>query len=94
MYYSKIEKIVEQIIGMEENPKLDSLKRHLHEIESEINNLARKEDAEIDDIVDRALELVKRNCNDNDSCSFYENNKDKIDREIRKELRGLQKGNS
>ncbi|HDZ85078.1 MAG TPA: hypothetical protein ENH35_00835 [Candidatus Moranbacteria bacterium] len=89
MVHSYIGRVVEKYIGDEES--CDALKGHLHGIESEVDNLANKEsgkeDPDLDSVVKRAMELIKRQS----PFKFFESNKFAIEKDIRDNLRDLEK---
>lgn len=85
MLHSKIEKILTEVVAG--NEELQKLERHFHSIESEIDGMAKKSDADLDDILKRAKVLIERLFGG----VFMNKNWSKIEDEIEENLRELKK---
>jgi hypothetical protein len=87
MLRSNIGRILEKVVAGDE--KLEPLKRHFHGIESEIDNMANKPDADINAILRRAKELISRAFGGNHA--WLESKWRDIEEDIEEELRELTK---
>lgn len=87
MFCSKIKEILQEKIA--DNEELKPLEDHFHGIESEINGMANKFEADLNKIISRANELIYR-VFDGHHAWLASKWKD-IEDDIRKELKDLEK---
>ena len=83
MYHSKIESILEKAVSGKE--ELEKKHEHFHAIEHEIDDMANKPEAEIETVVARAKELVRRLFGE----VFIDHEWHMIEKDIEKNLKGL-----
>lgn len=85
MLQSKIENILEEIvIG---NEKMEKLNSRFHAVEREIDDMANKPEADLNEILRRAKEVIKRVFESD--YNFFAGNWSKIEDEIEKNLKEL-----
>lgn len=85
MLHSKIVQILEAMVKDDE--KMGKMSHHFHAIESEIDSMANKPDADIDEILRRAKVLIERLC----GAIFVDEKWHGIEKELERNLRELKK---
>ena len=87
MLQSKIENILKEAV--EGNEAMEKLSGHFHAIEREIDGMANEPEADLDEILRRAKELIKRVFESD--YNFFASSWNKIEDKIEKNLKELKK---
>jgi hypothetical protein len=87
MYHSQIEEILKSAVSG--NEELKEIEDKFHSVASEIDNMANGRDADLDDILRRAKELIYRIFEGHRS--FLDSKWSGIEDKIEKNLKGLKK---